>query len=72
MIVFFFLRKVYDLLDPKLADLSIREDQDKNIFVAGLSECQIKNVQQFNEAFGPASKNRYFEIFKCGIIWFWL
>ena len=50
---------MYDLLEPKPVDLPIREDQNKNIFVTGLCEHKIENVQEFNERFAPASKNRY-------------
>ncbi len=51
--------KVLDLLKPTQTDLPIREDHRKKIFVVGLSYKEINNVQEFNESFGPASKNRY-------------
>ena len=51
--------KVLDLLDPTNTDLPIREDGNKNIFVAGLSEKHIADVSDFNANFGPASRNRY-------------
>ena len=50
--------QVQDLLEPSKTDLPIREDQHKNIFVAGLSEQTIDNVQDFNHTFAGASKNR--------------
>ena len=52
--------QVFDLVHPgQHTDLPIREDGHKHIFVAGLAETEIKSVQEFNESFGPASKNRY-------------
>ncbi len=50
--------QVQDLLNPKQTDLPIREDQLKNIFVTGLSEKVIHNIKEFNDSFGPASRNR--------------
>ena len=51
--------QVQDLLRPGAGDLPIREDQNKRIFVTGLTEETIDDIQGFNIKFGPASKNRY-------------
>ncbi|KAL8594498.1 hypothetical protein ACOMHN_024943 [Nucella lapillus] len=50
--------KVQDLLNPSETDLPIREDANRNIFVAGLTEKVIKNFDDFKNLFGPASNNR--------------
>ena len=42
-----------------MVDLPIREDHRHNIFVAGLSEESVDTVDQFNEVFLPAARNRW-------------
>ncbi|ESO97247.1 hypothetical protein LOTGIDRAFT_114997 [Lottia gigantea] len=50
--------KVQDLLEPASIDLPIREDGDRNIFVAGLAEKKISSFDDFKNYFGPATNNR--------------
>jgi len=51
--------KVLDLVEPGVhTDLPIREDSHKKIFVAGLAWKNISSVDEFNQIFGSASKNR--------------
>ncbi|XP_074640908.1 kinesin-like protein KIF22 [Tubulanus polymorphus] len=51
--------KAIDLLsENKSQDLPIREDKRKRVFIAGLTELEIKTYDDFKRAFGPASQNR--------------
>ncbi|KAJ2073101.1 hypothetical protein GGH13_002231 [Coemansia sp. S155-1] len=52
---------VFDLLkphDPTLAGLPIREDANRKIFVAGLSEKRVTSYEQFDSIYQKASGNR--------------
>ncbi|KAI9137885.1 P-loop containing nucleoside triphosphate hydrolase protein, partial [Paraphysoderma sedebokerense] len=52
---------VWDLLVPRqlqTTSLKIREDQNKNILIAGLKEVPIKEFRDFGEVFKTATKNR--------------
>jgi len=40
-------------------EFPIREGQDHNLFVCGLSEKTVHNVDEFNTSFLPASRNRW-------------
>ena len=50
--------KVYDLLDPKDADLQIREDQNHNIVIPGLKEVMVHSFAEFEANFASALMNR--------------
>ncbi|XP_041457174.1 kinesin-like protein KIF22 isoform X2 [Lytechinus variegatus] len=50
--------KIYDLLEPKGHDLTIREDRNRNIFIPKLAEKTINNFNEFAKYFIPASRNR--------------
>eukprot|EP00057_Strongylocentrotus_purpuratus_P035137 XP_797841.3 PREDICTED: kinesin-like protein KIF22 [Strongylocentrotus purpuratus] len=50
--------KIYDLLEPKGHDLSIREDRKRNIFIPKLAEKTINSFNEFAKYFIPASRNR--------------
>lgn len=50
--------KVYDLLDVKEGDLPIREDQQHNIVIPGLSEVSVHSLEEFNARFATALLNR--------------
>jgi len=39
-------------------EFPIREDQDHNLFVCGLSEKIVHSLDEFNASFLPASHNR--------------
>ncbi|KAJ2488871.1 hypothetical protein IWW37_004457 [Coemansia sp. RSA 2050] len=52
---------VFDLLkphDPTMAGLPIREDAQRKIFVAGLSEKRVTSYEQFDSIYQKASGNR--------------
>ncbi|KAJ2643166.1 hypothetical protein GGF44_001303, partial [Coemansia sp. RSA 1694] len=52
---------VFDLLkphDPSFAGLPIREDANRKIFVAGLSEKRVTSYEQFDSIYQKASGNR--------------
>ncbi|XP_039268613.2 kinesin-like protein KIF22 [Styela clava] len=50
--------KVYDLLKKENKDLNIRQDQEGNIFVPGITQQNITNFETFERLFIPASENR--------------
>uniref|UniRef100_A0A8C8S4Z9 Kinesin-like protein n=1 Tax=Pelusios castaneus TaxID=367368 RepID=A0A8C8S4Z9_9SAUR len=50
--------KVLDLLEPSQQDLLIREDQDRNILIPGLTERELGSFGDFERHFLPASCNR--------------
>lgn len=50
--------KVYDLLRPSTADLQIREDAQKGIFIAGLSQLPVTSVETFRALYEQGCKNR--------------
>ena len=50
--------KVYDLLSPKDADLPIREDQARNIFIPNLEEVTIQSIEDFKKTYANGCRNR--------------
>ncbi|XP_071944163.1 kinesin-like protein KIF22-A [Antedon mediterranea] len=50
--------KVFDLLEPKDQDLTIRQDRQNKIVIPNLSEKKITNIDDFTSVFVPASQNR--------------
>jgi hypothetical protein len=50
--------KVYDLLRPSTIDLQIREDAQKGIFIAGLSQLPVTSVETFKALYEQGCKNR--------------
>jgi kinesin family protein 22 len=50
--------KVYDLLHPSSADLPIREDQKRNIFIPGLTQSTILRIEDFERQFLIGTRNR--------------
>lgn len=50
--------KVNDLLNEKATDLKIRQDSDKQLHVAGLTEKELKSFEEFKQSFSVASKKR--------------
>ena len=50
--------KVYDLLETKNADLPIRENTDRTIFVPGLSQEPIRTAQDFERVYESGCFNR--------------
>lgn len=52
--------KVYDLLvpQPEKEDLPVREDQNKNIFIANLTSLPIQSFDDFQKTYVTGCKNR--------------
>ena len=46
-------------------EFPIREDREHNLFVCGLSEKDIRGIDEFNASFLPASRNRSALTFVC-------
>lgn len=53
-----YCERIFDLLRPANADLQVKQSQEKGIHIAGLSEMEVKDETELNDAMQRAIANR--------------